>query len=382
MRPIVRGLVLAVLCTSALWSEARPADASVYWFLGVRGSQISVCFVGDAVTKRPGRVREVVSDIQQYEYAGNVHWLTVGADPLATAAAHHIGSLACPPSSKLPNGNDYFKGDIRVVLSGINVPGTGRTPGKGCTMFRKPDGTYNGKNNSWGSFSNSPDDLPKNRSCIYNLKLGDDPWPKNGVATGNPPSTHPYINHTLHEFGHALGLAHEHQRNDVDPRCTAKGYGGGLINGHITPYDRYSVMNYQFLSCGINGNYDNTGLSAWDQLGIHIMYPEHLRVADIAGATVVRLPDALQLESAWQWAGANMDFVAHSYAWKLNGKTVSTSPVLIVHLSSAGDYTLEFSYTDFLGRTYTYTDTVRALDSAQYLEQAAATMAGASSLMT
>jgi hypothetical protein len=91
-------------------------------------------------------------------------------------------------------------------------------------------------------------------------------------------------------------------------------------------------MNYQFLSCGINGNYDNTGLSARDQLAIHIMYPERERVADIAGTTVVRLPDALQLESAWQWAGANMNFVAHNYDWRLNGKTVSTSPLLTAGL--------------------------------------------------
>jgi hypothetical protein len=340
-----------------------------------------VCFVGNAVTKRPDRVREVVSDIQQYEYSGNVLWTTVGGKSLAIEAANHIVALACPAPTKLPNGNVNFTGDVRVVLFGINVSGIGAPPGKGCTMFREPNGKYDGRNNGWGSFSNAPNDLPKYRSCIYNLKLGDDPWPQNGVATGNPPSTHSYINHTLHEFGHALGLAHEHERNDVDPHCKAKGYGDGLVNGHITPYDRHSVMHYQFLSCHINGNYDNTGLSAWDQLAIQIMYPETQRVADIAGDTVVKLPGALTLESAWQWAGANMDFVAHNYNWKLGGKTISTAPALIAHLPAAGDYALQFSYTDFLGRTYSYTDTVHALDSAQHLEQSAATVAATGSLM-
>ena len=73
----------------------------------------------------------------------------------------------------------------------------------------------------WGSFSNFPNDLPNARACVYNLKLGDDG--SGGVA---------YLNHTLHEFGHALGLAHEHIRSDVDTTiCTAPGFGGTVSTG-------------------------------------------------------------------------------------------------------------------------------------------------------
>lgn len=385
MIPPARRLLVLVLCFVApgtvCITGVSPAHASLYWESGLRGSSVSVCFVGNAVSKRPDRVREVVSDIGQYEYAGNVRWTTVGGKSLDVEATGHIADLACPAPTKLSNGHDSFAGDVRVVLASTNVSGTGPPAGKGCTMFRKSNGKYDGTNNGWGSFSNSPNDLPTYRSCIYNLKLGDDPWPKNGVATGNPPSTHSYVNHTLHEFGHALGLAHEHTRNDVDPHCTAKGYGGNAVTGHLTVYDRDSVMSYQFLSCGINGNYANTGLSPLDQLGIHILYPEVQRVADIAGTTVVRIPDRLTLESAWQQAGADMSFDAHGYLWKLDGKTISTSQVLTAQLPAAGTYTLQFSYTDFLGRSYSYTGAVHALGSAEYLDQAAAVAGAATPLM-
>ena len=49
---VVRRLLPAAL----LASVAGPANAAVYWFHGVRGNAVSVCFVGDAVTSRPDRV--------------------------------------------------------------------------------------------------------------------------------------------------------------------------------------------------------------------------------------------------------------------------------------------------------------------------------------
>src|SRR5262249_41694701 len=140
---------------------ATQTSASVYWNAGLRSNPISVCFVGDAVTARPDRVQQILTYIERFEYAANIRFNPLGA---------------CPPSVTQPDGNDYYDGDVRVVIPGINVSGAGPVPGIGCPMFRDQNGAYNGGNDGWGSWSNAPNDLPINRPCLYNVKLGDDPW--------------------------------------------------------------------------------------------------------------------------------------------------------------------------------------------------------------
>ncbi len=69
----------------------------------------------------------------------------------------------------------------------------------------------------------------------------------------------------MHEFGHGLGLSHEHVRDDANiSSCTESGYGGNYSDGKITAYDKRSVMHYKFASCGIDGNYGHSGLSMRD----------------------------------------------------------------------------------------------------------------------
>jgi hypothetical protein len=441
---------------------AGNSGAATYWQNGVRDKNISVCFVGDAMSSRTARVAQIQSYLTDYGYSANIQFNYTGQ---------------CPAPSTQSNGNDYYNGDVRVVLPNTSVSFTGMVPGKGCAMFLDSKGKYNGGNDGFGSWSNAPNDLGPNRACLYNLKLGDDS-DSNGV---------PWRNHTLHEFGHAVGLSHEHQRTDVSRRlCAAnwtfwsyntgtwpatsqalgaqtyteneqttilaslqkgttdasvllagpliasklnawygvnsstvsaaitagdsllKGYSGklpfnvdktsstgaqmvttstqldsaygGSGTGFLTPYDRYSVMHYKFAACGINGNYDNTGLSDMDRLGVHILYPEDVPVAEYIGTTVVQMGEPVNLVSAWQARGANMNYVASGFQWTVNGSILSTSSTLNLVLP-AGVNTFTFSHQDFLGRTYSYSGTITVLGPVDYDNSAAEIATANSSLL-
>jgi hypothetical protein len=348
---------------AAMLLAPSDADGALYWFHGVRTSPITVCFVGDAVTSRPDRIQEVLDQLQEFELAANIEFDFLGACPAATAQG---------------NGDDFFDGDIRVVLSNVGgttvatwtgVDGTGPIPGDGCPMFLDGMGNYNGDNDGWGSWSNAPDDLAANRSCLYNLKLGDDPW-----------NDTPYLNHTLHEFGHALGLRHEHERNDVDTSiCSEAGFGGGASNGFMTPYDRFSVMHYQFTPCGIEGNYSYAGLSRWDRLALHIMYPQDPPVVEVIGRRVVRTTEPLTVGSAWQAQGANMSFVNQSFLWVAGGAPPSTATSISVFLP-AGQHTLQAVQTDFLNQSYAVQLPVRVLPPADFAAKIAAPAAARAAL--
>jgi hypothetical protein len=248
--------------------------------------------------------------------------------------------------------------------------GTGPVPGKGCAVFRSDDGKYcdstcnrDSNNDRWISWSDAPDDLAANRACLYNLKLGDDPW-----------NATPYLNHALHEFGHALGLAHEHVRDDVDKSaCDNANYGGAEADGHLTPYDRRSVMHYRFPACGSNGNYDHTGLSDYDRLALRILYPEANRHAEYVGATLRPAGSAVVLQSGWQARGANLAFVGRDFRWTVNHTTRDGAGLAL--LLPPGNYPFEYSYTDFLGRAYSAAGTIKVLAAEEYTRLVAATRA-------
>ena len=71
----------------------------------------------------------------------------------------------------------------------------------------------------------------------------------------------------VHEFGHALGLAHEQNRPDTPGECQAPAQGPDGTR-YLTPYDPESVMNY------CHPIYRSSGwrLSEKDRTSIQIMY--------------------------------------------------------------------------------------------------------------
>jgi hypothetical protein len=71
----------------------------------------------------------------------------------------------------------------------------------------------------------------------------------------------------VHEFGHVLAIAHEHNRPDTPGECMAEP--GEVITGDtiLTPWDPMSVMNY------CNPEHNNNGvLSAGDIATVQTMY--------------------------------------------------------------------------------------------------------------
>ena len=71
----------------------------------------------------------------------------------------------------------------------------------------------------------------------------------------------------VHEFGHAIGMAHEHNRTDDRPESCIRKPQGATGDYDLTPYDPDSVMNY------CNPIYNNNGkLSYRDVVALQIVY--------------------------------------------------------------------------------------------------------------
>jgi hypothetical protein len=71
----------------------------------------------------------------------------------------------------------------------------------------------------------------------------------------------------VHEFGHAIGFAHEQNRPDTVGDCAQLKQGTSGDTMHLTPWDLHSVMNY------CNPQYNNDGkLSPFDIKAVRYVY--------------------------------------------------------------------------------------------------------------
>ncbi|MCI5157734.1 MAG: hypothetical protein D3906_04710 [Candidatus Electrothrix sp. AUS1_2] len=364
-RNIIATFFYSLISASTLFFFPTSAHAALYSSAGVLDKEISLCFAGDTVISRPDRVRQIVDYLQHFEWAANIHFLTLDGTTIRDAAsqAGDIQKLVCPSS----DNESHYDGDIRVALMGTNVkvsPADDFVPGIGCPRRIG--------NTSWAS---SPAHLEELNSCQYNLKLGDDDV---DMTVGDPDHPHhtgtPWLNHTLHEFGHALGLGHEHARLDENAQCVpvVEGEYHKFESDYITPYDKNSIMHYRFWpdevpQCTdfIGTNYSNEGLTSYDKLALRIMYPEDVRVAEFTGKTVVKSGEPVILRSALTQRGAT-NFAINNFQWRIDSNTESTTDILNITFSAPGTHTLQFSYQDFRGRTYNYNGTIKVLDPVEF----------------
>lgn len=111
------------------------------------------------------------------------------------------------------------------------------------------------------------------------------------------------------------------------------------------------------------------------------MYPENIRVAKFIGKTIIKSDEPVVLRSALTQQGAT-SFAINNFLWQVDGNTESTTDTLNITFSTPGTHTFQFSYQDFLGRTYNYNGTLKVLDPTDFNNQISAIQSALLTMMT
>lgn len=342
-----------------------------------KGPDFSLCFAGDSVDAISDRVLETLDHLRHFEWAANIKFHPPGNKTIRIQSGNPLVATdwRCPDTGSDENPEEGDLGDIRILLwTPSNDPWWITTPvgGHYCRIFNPWDPVKKG-GPDWGAIGSGPH---LSKWCNFNVKLSE--IHSVGIF---------YLNHTLHEVGHKLGLGHEFDRSDESLDCHFDDENkdpvvGTIENGKrtiadgvepknecammsepmifMTLFDRDSVMHYQFPDCkDIIGNVGSTGFSALDKLALRILYPEDNMFAEFSGVRVIKSWQQLSLKNSWKRSGAIIDGdypVAKNFSWKIDGIQISTLPDLDtsnIDISlTEGKHLLEYSYQDFLGRSY------------------------------
>jgi Astacin (Peptidase family M12A) len=141
----------------------------------------------------------------------------------------------------------------------------------------------------------------------------------------------------VHEFGHALGIAHEQNRQDCLCGESPQGADGGL---YVTSCDLDSVMNY------CNRRWNNYGvLSEGDKKGVRIVYGERLRLPRLSNyqpQSLISVSDALGTGQVWE--NIYVEVGNTGQLFQINGSTPNQTRAWNFYAS--GNYTYRiWSYT-------------------------------------
>jgi len=349
-----------IVCAAAGLALAfAAATASAGVVDGTHEPLVRVCFVGDAITKKPEDVAFVWQHLKTFENHGNIRFVMME------------NGGRCPPPRLSSDGRfDINDGDLRIGIPGTldydgKTPITGLRLGRGCA---DPGATP-----WWSNFPGNKD-KPEFRACRLTTFVRKEMR----------------LNKILHELGHAVGMYHEHERTDVpmsDPKVATcfrdvKYFGKSIAPGapgitHVTPYDRDSVMHYEInhridptnvpaaSTCNLGNDNGNTGLSTLDQLSIRIMYPHDRRVAEARGPRIVAVGDLVTFRNEWGALGGLVAHTVKNPAWLVshgNTRVVEqNSPDFAFRFTLPGSYAVRYRFNDARGRDYVSSFTLQVL---------------------
>ncbi|MEB3159237.1 MAG: M12 family metallopeptidase [Synechococcus sp.] len=322
-----------------------PAQAGTFNDANPQPQEISYCFIGNALATQPARVSSLEDALNELSQYGNLKF------------TRHA---ECRRAS-----NGEYTTDIRVVIpaaaTSTHTNPYGISPVPGCDKENVGP--------SWGQPSTSRKSM---KSCLFNVKIGNDNYAdhlaRTGSALGDPSGgSTPFKDHALHEFGHALGLGHEHSRRDTAEQIKAVQDSPGNSTSYITPYDPKSVMHYTYpgKESFAPGNYANKGLSTLDKVSLRVLFPESDLKADFSGNTTLIAGKTANLTVANLSLGAHSS-VYKNYEWKLNGRLKSRGPTASLKIINPGRYRLSLSYKDAWNRSFLLNTSIEVISEQVY----------------